>query len=107
MCRCVQDKTTCNGNINKCENKLGRQSFEQDKKEETFGVDIDSLILTNIRIWHKDTLVRTGANIPREEKATLFLQARALNSKRAKIRDKIDNKLGQKNFSQKVGYYNG
>jgi hypothetical protein len=68
---------------------------------------VQNLIRTNIAIWHKDTLVRNGANIPLAEKARLFLSARILNSDRNDLRDIIDVSLGQKSYSKKVNYYGG
>lgn len=75
------------------------------KKIDSFGRGIDSLIYTNIAIWHKDTLVRNGAIIPLEEKAKLFLDARILNSERNFLRDRVDSQVGQSNYSTKINYY--
>jgi len=66
---------------------------------------VDTLIHTNIEIWHKDTLVRSEVDISLEEKAKLFLDARVLNSLRNDLRDEIDNRVGQKSCSVKVNYY--
>ena len=70
-----------------------------------FSTSINSLIITNIAIWHKDTLVRSGANIDLEQKARLFLDARVLNSKRNRLRDNIDTSVGCVNYSTKINYY--
>jgi hypothetical protein len=69
------------------------------------GQKINELINTNIKIWHKDTLVRTNSKISRVEKAKLFLEARILNTQRSEVRDDIDNTLGEETCSRKVGYY--
>lgn len=69
------------------------------------GEKIDRLIELNVRIWHKDTLVRNRANIPLEEKAKLFLGARELNVQRAMVRDELDKLLGANMYSGKVRYY--
>jgi len=66
---------------------------------------VDTLIHTNIEIWHKDTLVRTNADISLEEKAKLFLDARVLNSQRNDLRDSIDICVGHNSCSSKVNYH--
>jgi len=70
-----------------------------------FSTSINSLLITNIAIWHKDTLVRSGADIPLDKKARLFLDARVLNSERNNLRDTIDTLVGCINYSTKINYY--
>lgn len=68
---------------------------------------IEDLIKTNIEIWHKDTLVRSKADIPRSKKGDLYLQARVFNAQRGDLKDRIDDMFGDVSFSKKVNYYRG
>ena len=71
----------------------------------TLGQKVQELISTNIKIWHEDTLVRSNASIPLEEKARLFLAARVLNSQRNSTRDSIDQEVKEDSYSTKINYY--
>lgn len=73
--------------------------------------EIGKLIKTNIKIWHKDAVVRNeeekGVGVSKEEKGRIFLEARILNSERSDIRFGIDSFFKCGTCDTKLNYFKG
>ena len=53
-------------------------------------------------VYQRPAVLPTEADV---EKAKIFLQARVSNAERSKVRDEIDNSLGEAVFSGKIKYH--
>ena len=69
---------------------------------------IESLIKTNIELWHKAILIKTDGkpnrDLPTKERVKIFYKIRELNAQRSKLRWEIDSTMGSGTNETKINY---